>query len=391
VSVSPSKLKMLASCPRWVRDDKERDESMKEAAEEGTRLHGFCEELIRNHPAEKWESMACAVAGDDADLIMESLRTVRDYVIGAGLNAAPARCILDDKPYRIALPDPGTYASEATVCTELNGTQRMDFVAVTRDGATAIVADFKFVRGEPDARLQLNAYALSIMEILPEVQSVLALAPAPRTIAPDYSATVSRRDIPAVRGEIEGIIARAQDKFTPGHPCEFCCTCAGNGRCPWQVATLREIAADPAVAIVTKDQLLDPATPYDRGRRRMLIQWLEKFVDAAKDQDKMWALANPDTPLPGWTVTMTAGRKCIDKDRRLEACKLAEAHLQVAGDDLLGCTAVDPAALSALVSMRDGLSKAQADAKVQQALAPVMVRGAAYPVMRREAKSKQLT
>lgn len=386
MSVSPSKLKMLASCPRWVRDDKERDESMKEAAEEGTRLHGFCEELIRNHPAEKWESMACAVAGDDADLVLEALRTVKDYVLGAHLAAAPA-----GGPHLAALPDPGTYMPEATVRTELNGTQRMDFIAVTQDGTTAIVADFKFVRGEPDARLQLNAYALSIMEILPDVQSVLALAPAPRTIAPDYSATVSRQDILTVRREIEGIIARAQDKFTPGHPCEFCCTCAGNGRCPWQAATLREIAADPTVAIVTKDQLLDPATPHDRGRRRMLIQWLEKLVNAAKDQDKAWALANPDTPLPGWTVTMTAGRKCIDKDRRLEACKLAEAHLQVAGDDLLGCTAVDPAALSALVSMRDGLSKAQADAKVQQALAPVMVRGAAYPVMRREAKSKQLT
>lgn len=386
MSVSPSKLKMLASCPRWVRDDKERDESMKEAAEEGTRLHGFCEELIRNHPAEKWESMACAVAGDDADLVLEALRTVKDYVLGAHLAAAPA-----GGPHLAALPDPGTYMPEAVVRSELNGTQRMDFIAVTQDGTTAIVADFKFVRGEPDARLQLNAYALSIMEILPDVQSVLALAPAPRTIAPDYSATVSRQDILTVRREIEGIIARAQDKFTPGHPCEFCCTCAGNGRCPWQAATLREIAADPTVAIVTKDQLLDPATPHDRGRRRMLIQWLEKLVNAAKDQDKAWALANPDTPLPGWTVTMTAGRKCIDKDRRLEACKLAEAHLQVAGDDLLGCTAVDPAALSALVSMRDGLSKAQADAKVQQALAPVMVRGAAYPVMRREAKSKQLT
>lgn len=386
MSVSPSKLKMLASCPRWVRDDKERDESMKEAAEEGTRLHGFCEELIRNHPAEKWESMACAVAGDDADLVLEALRTVKDYVLGAHLAAAPA-----GGPHPAALPAPGTYMPEAVVRSELNGTQRMDFVAVTRDGASAIVADFKFVRGEPDARLQLNAYALSIMEILPDVQSVLVMAPAPRTIAPDYSATVSRQDIPTVRGEIEGIIARAQDKFTPGHPCEFCCTCAGNGRCPWQAATLREIAVDPTVAIVTKDQLLDPATPYDRGRRRMLIQWLEKFVGAAKDQDKAWALANPDTPLPGWTVTMTAGRKYIDKDRRLEACKLAEAHLQVTGDDLLGCTAVDPAALSALVSMRDGLSKAQADAKVQQALAPVMVRGAAYPVMRREAKSKQLT
>lgn len=386
MSVSPSKLKMLASCPRWVRDDKERDESMKEAAEEGTRLHGFCEELIRNHPAEKWESMACAVAGDDANLVLEALRTVKDYVLGAHLIPDPF-----DKSYCATLPAPGTYMPEATVRSELNGTQRMDFVAVTQSGDTAIVADFKFVRGEPDARLQLNAYALSIMEILPDVQSVLALAPAPRTIAPDYSATVFRRDIPAVRGEIEGIIARAQDKFTPGHPCEFCCTCAGNGRCPWQAATLREIAVDPAVAIVTKDQLLDPATPYDRGRRRMLIQWLEKLVDAAKDQDKAWAIANPDTPLPGWTVTMTAGRKCIDKDRRLEACKLAEAHLQVAGDDLLGCTAVDPAALSALVSMRDGLSKAQADAKVQQALAPVMVRGAAYPVMRREAKSRQLT
>ena len=386
MSVSPSKLKMLASCPRWVRDDKERDESMKEAAEEGTRLHSFCEELIRNHPAEKWESMACAVAGDDADLVLEALRTVKDYVLGVHLIPDPF-----DKSHCATLPAPGTYMPEATVRSELNGTQRMDFVAVTPSGATAIVADFKFVRGEPDARLQLNAYALSIMEILPDVQSVLVLAPAPRTIAPDYSAMVFRQDIPAVRGEIEGIIARAQDKFAPGHPCEFCCTCAGNGRCPWQAATLREIAADPAVAIVTKDQLLDPATPHDRGRRRMLIQWLEKFVDAAKDQDKAWAIANPDTPLPGWTVTMTAGRKCIDKDRRLEACKLAEAHLQVAGDDLLGCTAVDPAALSALVSMRDGLSKAQADARVQQALAPVMVRGAAYPVMRREAKSKQLT
>lgn len=384
MSISPSKLKMLATCPRWVRDDQEKDEAMKEAAEEGVRLHDLCDQMIKSHLAKDWDDMVCSVAGDEAGLITEALRTLKEYIMGTGM-LHQMEVVAPDN-----LPQVGHYCSEIELRSELNGKQRLDFVAILPDGATAIVADFKFVRGEPDVRLQLNAYALTVMEELPDIQSVLVLAPTPKTIAPNYSATITRQDLPAIRDEIQAIIRRAEDKFSPGVPCEFCCTCSGNGRCPWQAATLRDIAVDAEVAIVTKDQLLDPATPFDRGRRRMLIQWLEKFVDAAKDQDKVWAIANPDTPLPGWNITMTAGRKSIDKARRLEACKLAEAMLQVNGDTLLGCVNLDMTELSAIVAMRDGMSKAQADVKIQQALAPVMIRGASFPTMRRETK-KALT
>ncbi len=382
-TVSPSKLKILDRCPRWQQDETRRDEGMAEAAEEGTRLHALCEDMVNQFTADRWDEEAPALCGSDAPLVLDALEPVRDDILANGLRKHdPATCGTSMK---------GRYVSEAVLVSPLMGRMKLDWFAVSLDGFTAWVVDFKFVRAEPDVRQQLEGYALTVMEQHPDVRNVILRAPAPKVFAENYLSTVSRADMPRIRAEVERIAAKATDAFAPGVPCEFCCTCSGNGRCPWQAAALRDIVTDPSMDLLTKTDLLDPATPEIRGRRKRLVKWLGSLVDAMKDQDKQWALANPDAVLPGWTIKMCAGRKSLDKMRWLEAQKLIESLLGIRGNELLECCEPDLGKVAELLELREGITDKQAKAKVAKALDGLMVRGAPYPTFTEAVQNKQLT
>ncbi len=371
-TASPSRLKSLSACPRWTPDYDERDANMKAAAEEGTRLHNLCETVVMNYDPQDWDEQAQLQGGADGDLVVSALAPVRDVVMGNDLR--PYKGTNNSVPV-------GHYRCEIQMESPLTGRQRLDFFA-RLSPQVAVICDFKFTRAEPDVRLQMEAYALTVFDRHPEIQDILLMAPAPRTFAENYSVTVNRcDDAPRMYGEIEGILTRMSDPFCPGAPGPQCCVCAGNGRCPWQAATLREIACDPEVAIVTRDQIVEPQTPEARGQRKKLTAWLKKFCEACDDQDKQWALENPEVGMPGWKVSFSLGRKTMDPARRLEAAKIAEAVLEIYGDDLLGCATLDPKALAAVVAMRDGVSEARAKEAVDAALDPVMKRGAMFPRM----------
>lgn len=381
-TASPSRLKALSACPRWVPDYDEKDEAMKAAAEEGTRLHGLCERIVMSFPVEEWDDKARLLSGSDYDLVAEALAPVRDVVVGCHL-----------KPFHGTSPSipVGTYRAEVALESALTGKQRIDVLLRTELNAATVV-DFKFVRSEPDVRLQMESYALTVFDRHAEIEVVQLLAPAPRVFADNYSSVVTRKgDSGRIRKEVTSILERMSDPFHVGKPGQHCCTCFGNGRCPWQAAALKDVACDPEAAVVSKADLLDPATPEGRGKRKELTQWLKKYCEACDEQDKAWALANPGTALPGWKVSMSAGRKSLDPERRLEAARIAEAVLEIYGDDLLSCATLDPKALALRVQVRDNLSEDAAKEKVADALDCVMRRGNPFPTMRRCVERKELT
>lgn len=382
MKASPSKLKALASCPRWVPDYRERDENMKEAAEEGTRFHKLCERVTEEQKPEDWEDVARLSDPHLGSLVAEALVPVRNIVMGNSLkvftgtsNVVPV----------------GFFKNEVEMESKVTGRQRMDLLArPTRE--QAVIVDYKSNRTEPDVRLQMEAYAHTLFTAHPEITDILLMVPTPRVFGDDYQQDVTReRDFARIDREIKEIVRRMADPFFPGRPGQHCCVCAGNGRCPYQASSLREVASDPEIAIVSRRQIIDPAEPEDRGKRKELTSWLKKFCEACDQQDKEWAIQNPGVELPGWKISMSPGRKSLDPERRLETAKLVESVLMVGGDDLLACATVDIKSLTQFVKARDGLSDEEAKALVTETLDGVMKRGAAFPVMRKIISRKELT
>jgi hypothetical protein len=360
------------------------------AAEEGTRLHGLCEMIVRDHKADTWDRILPALCGADCGLVTEALMPIHDVIVGNGLLPLSKLSGSD-------LPGPGEYGTEVGMVSKLTGRQRLDFLAIMSDGDTAVLADYKFVRYEPDVRLQMMAYADTVFAMYPNVNTVQLMAPAPKVFAADYHLIVSRNDMKEFAVELDAILNEVNDDFKPGRPGAVCCMCGGNGRCPWQAASLREIAMDPSIALVTKDQLLEPATPQDRGDRRCLIQWLGALCDAVKEQDKQWALDHPGADVlgDGWTVSLSLGRKTLDRRRSREACAILKARFMMTDDELLNCVVPDAKAITEWLSIRDAVSLEAAGELVRVAMEPVMTRGDPYPTMRRkiskEGKKKVLT
>ena len=381
LTASPSRLRNLAACPRWAPDYDNRDESMRAAAEEGTRFHDLCEEITTTRDPMEWEDFARGSDPEIGDLVAEALVTVRDVVLGYNLRHFGGTS---------ATVPVGHFKTEVGMTSPITGRQRIDMLA--RIGAAqAVIVDYKSNRTEPDVRNQMEAYAHTVWLSHPEIRDILLLAPTPRVTGDDYRRQLSRdTDFDRIDKEIGEIIARAADPFTPGIPGQQCRVCLGNGRCPYQAATLKDIATDPSVEVVSKSQLLDPATPADRGKRKTLIAWLKKFCEACDLQDKLWAIENPGEEVEGWKVFMSPGRKSLDPERRLETAKLVESLLMIQGDDLLSCMTADTKALARHLMDRDGFSEKEAKARVAEVLAGVMRRGADFPVFRQVAGKREI-
>ncbi len=180
MKASPSKLKALASCPRWVPDYRERDENMKEAAEEGTRFHKLCEQVTEEQKPEDWEDVARLSDPHLGSLVAEALVPVRNIVMGNSLkvftgtsNVVPV----------------GFFKNEVEMESKVTGRQRMDLLArTTRE--QAVIVDYKSNRTEPDVRLQMEAYAHTVFTAHPEITDILLLVPTPRVFGDDYQQEV---------------------------------------------------------------------------------------------------------------------------------------------------------------------------------------------------------
>jgi hypothetical protein len=186
------------------------------------------------------------------------------------------------------------------------------------------------------------------------------------------------RDYDRLFADLKQIVDSAADLFTPGCPGEPCSFCAGNGRCPYQAASLRDVPQDASALLPPEiwRNMLVPQTREIRGQRRALVRWLGSFVEAVKDDDKAWALEHPDDVLPGFTKSVGLGRTSLNKDRLGE---INEALSLTLGWDYLTLVSFlvpDRTKIAEFAALARGISVTEADTLLNRALAPFEKRGA---------------
>lgn len=413
----PSSLPNLEMCPRWVNRPKTAvRNSMDEAADEGTLLHAKCEEISQG-PVEGWYDAVQKdpdLAPAQFSVVTEALEQVKDlFQLGLPLFskrtlrlAADAHYELDchlgmvrDEPsivFRGQHPDPipdGVFLEVGVnPGVTLPGTADL----VVKYGNRAWVCDYKFVRVEREHTAQMTAYVVGVFRALREVEFVELRIVAPRLWGAHAPEVFSReKDLARMTAELEAIVARADDPFTPGCPGEPCATCFGNGRCPYQAASLKDIPVDETGLVMPEAWLpvITAATPECRGQRRRLVQWLDKFTEAVKEADKEWALANPDLSLPGFTKSIALGRLSVDKDRLAEANMAFAATYNMTPETMVSFMTIDRDRAAEIVALKSAMSEKDAKSDINKVLAPYMKRGAdivSFRAETRKAAAKKL-
>jgi len=400
----PSALPHIEACPRWVpRPNKPNEvkDAIDEAADEGTLVHAKMEHLAMLPPA-TWEAEIDAdteLSPDLRQVVKDCAQQVSDLFI-FGL-------FVVNKEMLLLGPD-GHYELDAVVNTEINEgfsdgiycevgvdpgvTERGTADLVLVQGNRAVLVDYKTNRVLRAHDRQQQAYVLGVFAALPQVTSVESRIISPRLGADAHPSVMYYRDgIPALEAELGAIVARAADAFEPGCPGAPCAFCAGNGRCPWQAASLRDIPVD-AAALVAPDAwkaVLAPETPEIRGQRRALAKWLDGFVEAVKEDDKAWALANPDAVLPGWTKTVSLGRASLDDTRLKEVNEALSLTFGLPYDTLVSFLKPDKAKLAEFLALMRGISDEEAKREVSKTLAPFEKRGAPIIAFRAEKRGKK--
>lgn len=401
----PSALPHLEACPRWSpRQDKpdEQKNALDEAADEGTLVHAKMERLAALPPGE-WDAAIDA----DADLSADLRQVVKDcaaqvsdlFIFGLPVVTKAYLDLGPDDHYELTGIDntelnegfkEGVIYCEVGVDPGVTAPGTADLVLV--QGNRAVLVDYKTNRVLRAHDRQQQAYVLGVFAALPQVDSVESRLVCPRLGVDAHPPVMHlRSDVPALQSELEGIVALAADPFEPGCPGSQCAFCAGNGRCPWQAASLRDIPADASalVAPAAWQAILKPETPEIRGQRRALVKWLDGFIEAVKEDDKAWALEYPDVPLPGWTKTVGLGRASLDDTRLKEANESLSLTFGLPYDTLVSFLKPDKAKLSGFLALVRGMSEDEAKREVSKALAPFEKRGAPIISFRAEKKGKK--
>lgn len=400
----PSALPHLEACPRWSpRPDKpdELKDGLDEAADEGTLVHAKMEHLA-TLPPDEWDVAIDA----DADLSADLRQVVKDcaaqvsdlFIFGLPVVNKKTLWLNPDEHYELYEMvnaeinkgfEDGIYC-EVGVDPGVTAPGTADLVLV--QGNRAVLVDYKTNRVLRAHDRQQQAYVLGVFAALPQVDSVESRLVCPRLGIDAHPPTMyARNGIPALEAELEGIVALAADPFEPGCPGAQCAFCAGNGRCPWQAASLRDIPADVTalVAPAAWQAILKPETPEIRGQRRALVKWLDGFIEAVKEDDKAWALENPNVPLPGWTKSVGLGRASLDDTKLKGANESLSLTFGLPYDTLVSFLKPDKAKLAEFLALVRGMSDEEAKKEVSKALAPFEKRGAPIISFRAEKRGKK--
>lgn len=420
----PSALPHVADCPRWAScPDGRVNKSLDEAADEGTLIHAKMEELA-SVPEPEWEAHIEAdkeTEPQQKELIKACATQVRDlfqfglptYRVGNNPLLGGACLVRNTNPgtdmHRVAehpltgehyqLDDyrwcgDGIFA-EVSVDPGVCQPGTADLVSVC--GNRAVLVDYKctFVMRTHD--MQMEAYVIGLFKAVPSVNYVDVRIVTPRLGEVHETLTYERygvgpNSLATIEARLGEVVERSLDPFAPGCPGDGCAMCAGNGRCPWQMASLRDVPSDIAELVVPGvwTAMLNAVTPEMRGARRRLKKVVDAWSEAVQEDDKIYGLTTIDTDMPGFTKSISAGRASLDKDRMLDANLALVQNFGLTAESLLAYCAPDKARLAEYVSMQEAKTKKEAEASIGAVLAPYMVRGADIVTWRAVKKEKAI-
>lgn len=387
----PSSLPHLEACPRWVgRPKTETKDELDEAADEGTLLHEKLENLA-SLPVDAWPE---TIENDPElgpamkPLVAESADQVRDlFMFGLPVATKKSLGLSHDFHYELRDALDGVYC-ECGLDAGVVAPGTADLLMI--QGNRAVLVDYKSNRVARDHDRQVEAYVLGVFNASPKTQYVEARIVAPRLGGVHPARNFTRDDVPRLRQVLLAIVERAADPFTPGCPGTQCVFCAGNARCPYQAASLKDVpvATDALVSPGMWGSLMGATTPELRSERRMLVKWLETFVDAVKEDDKQWALDNPEATLPGITKSIQQGRASLDKTRLAEVNEAIRLTFGWDYATLEAFLSPNRDKIVEFAALQTGKTQDEVKKLLAKTLVPFEVRGAPVITFRMEKKAR---
>ena len=397
--VQPSALAATEHCPRFRSDSKEN-----QAAIDGTLFHEFMEQIV-DIPRDQWPGwIATRETSPDmkglleeatavlSTVLIEDLPVFRDYRLR----------MVRGKP-RKSLLKPGLYP-ECEVDRGNGNHGYLDLLIVLPEGLTYII-DWKTSRVEKEFSLQLAAYAVDVNRLCPAHEGFVCKIVAPRL---DDEAQVELRlgkdDLDKWARRIADIEERADrssnDPSIAGCPSDACGYCHWTGKCPYQAAAAGTVLATNTADIVTYTEktgkesvtqslatLVGPGGPYEgetvtaqtftapatvaqRGLRRACLKFLEKLVEACKDDDTTWAEQYNDEQLkelvPGFSIARVRGRSSVDTTRMAEIRGAVVGKFGMSIEDVFECSMVDKKLLAESLVTVNGWTKKKAEDEVKR-------------------------
>jgi len=412
----PSSLPNLEACPRWVNRPRDPDKksALDEAADEGTLVHRKMLELATRN-VNDWPALIEAdpeISPALRPIVQECAEQVKDlFGMGLPVIADPVNAV-NGTVYELVTYDsdlgtidvfnnvrdrheffkPDAIFCEIGVDPRVTSPGTADLVVV--QGNRAVLVDYKTNRVVRSHDRQLEDYVLGIFNALSQVDYVEARIVAPRLGDTHRPVQFERKDLAELKAGLQHIVDLAEDAFTPGVPGEQCAMCAGNGRCPYQAASLRDIPIDSEALVRPGGwlQMMQPnVTPELRGERRQIIKWLEALIDFAKEDDKEWAKADVNAEMPGFTKSVQIGRAKLDDTKLAEVNDALRLTFGLAWETLVAFLSPEKTKLVEFLAMQRGISQDEAKKQVDKALAPFITRGPpviAFRAVKKEGKAK---
>lgn len=314
--IGPSAAERWLACPGSVAlSATQRRHSDSSFAAEGTAAHELAEILASiefgkttvrrgNGRAKRWER--------DANLTPEQVVDMRVHC------AAWVEFLKE----RMTLWPNSSIMFEQTLDTGITGSYGTSDVVIVSPRHVEII-DFKYGMGIPvyaEGNPQIRLYALGALDeygdVLGETEVVTMGIYQPRLSSVSL-VDMSPADLRAWREEIRPIAASALDGTGPIVPsedaCRFC-PAAGVCRARMEVAVAQDFAYDP--------ELLSPA---EIGDALQLVPQIRNWCDAITESALRKAYSE-DTPIPGWKVVLSGGRRVITNEEEAIAALAAAGY-----------------------------------------------------------------
>lgn len=211
--------------------------------------------------------------------------------------------------------------------------------------------------------VQVKAYILGLFDKFPELEIVDGALTNPVTLEHTDDLRITRADLPAIEAELRALVEAYEDPFAVPTPGEHCSHCECLDRC-W--ALKPTIMKHTAALWPMTPQDLDPTNPNlslaARGMRKLLTQFLEAYVEAVKENDKVWCGLHEDPPLGFKRMERSTGVRILDEARHEAIKRLLTV---IPEEAVYSCCNI---AIGALAKVVPGTTEAQGKALVLSTL-----------------------